>query len=1201
MTLSAIYAISSQFAAPELSMTLETARSGQLCRDFILNPITALAFFTARTDGRLYLLAGEDNQLKVYDTESTYLCGQITVFKAQAIHGISVSPASAAKQQILIWGGYSVTVLPGDVLNRLLSGEHGEGALKNVCIEATAPDWLLDGTASPYANGGLALLTAHNELIHGHFDEAQNSVVFDAIRSPSRPILFSGTLSWESPSCILVAAGTVFGEIVVWKYHASSEASEARCDIHFVFSGHEGSIFGVCISPRIQLENGETLTLLASCSDDRTIRVWDVTEVREAPGDRHASFYEKISAARQTGFGDSLDCAGGETETTRCLAVAMGHASRIWNVAFSDAQPTTDGPSGLDVVLWSFGEDATAQKWLFSHRDRGPSSTLASAQLSHQGTFANHVGKHIWSHAQIQTADEELLIATGGSDSKVSLLSASDNYAPRYLAEIPTAAVVTQPPECEVRGDIVASALQHQDEKEAEELDTGSSATVAPPNPQTQTQRKGPKVKKTKETFNHYNFLSESCLLAVTNSGRLFRGTFETELSWYEVALPAESHSALRSYTVITSLNDGRRALIGTASGAIFLYRDADVPTVEPLAQVAGKVAGLFDVSREVKQREQPRSLDPSGHGPAKAEEERGLFLVDILGSSDAVLLQIRGPGQAVEVTETKVHLDKAFGITAAALCGDILLLGSRKGVITVLQPTQDGYRRAETEVEATIKDAVTSISILSRVGGQPTTILTTSRDGKYRIHQVSRRDDCFHLWLLHETTPPFGPIIEDAWFFVNADGTKDLMLCGFRSKNFVVWNETRAREIVTVDCGGAHRMFAYMPLSASADAFRFVFTKTSQLCVFSQSHAPHRTVKEGGHGREIRAVASSGQYVATAAEDTTIRIWSYDAVGTKLRCLAMVEKHTTGIQALKWHGQSRLFSSGGNEEFFVWRTTPLQSEHKELGIVCEAVFPDRTEVGDLRIMDFDVRCLDDDHDGPDASVAFLVSMIFSDSSLKTYRYSKDGGFRILARGSYTGACMTQLRYLHADHHTVRALTAATDGYLAVWQADMPGGTTDVSATDFATLAMTRLHQSTMKSLDVREVDGPEGKCVLVVAGGDDNALGMAQLRQDGTGRFVFPSKCIVRSAHAAAITGVAILDGTLSPSQAVVVSTGNDQKVAKWRIADWQGASPRIQLLYSGHSSVADAGDLEQLPGDRVVVGGVGLEMWNAGGPLES
>ena len=1180
-------------------MTLETARSGHLCRDFILNPITALAFFTARTDGRLYLLAGEDNQLKVYDAESTRLRGQITVFKAQAVHGISIPPAGAVKQQILIWGGYSVTVLPRDMIDRIVSGEAGGGALGSVGSEATAPDWLLDGISSPYANGDLALLTAHNELIHGHLDPVQNCIVFDRIRSPSRPILFSGTLSWESPDCILVAAGTVFGEIVVWKYHASSAASETRCDIHFVFSGHEGSIFGVCISPRIRLENGETLTLLASCSDDRTIRVWDVTEVREAPGDRHAKFYEKLSAARQTGFGDSLNLVGGETEATRCLAVVMGHASRIWNVAFSNTQPATHGPSGLDVVLWSFGEDSTAQQWLFAHRDRGPSSTQASAQLSHQGTFATHVGKHIWSHAQTQTANEGLLIATGGSDGKISLLSASDRHAPRYLAEIPTAAVVAQPPECETRGDIEAPTLQHQDEAGVEGPDTRSSTVAVSPNPQVQAQRKGPKVKKVKETFNHYNFVSESCLLAVTNSGRLFRGIFETELSWYEMTLSAESHAALRSYTVITSLNDGRRALIGTASGVIFLFRDSDVPTVEPVARVVGKVAGLFDVSREVKQREQPGSQSSNGQGPAEKSEERGLFLVDILGSSDAVLLQIRGPDQAVEVTETKVHLDKTFSVTSAALCGDVLLLGSRKGGITVLQPTPDGYRRAESEVEATTKDAVTSISILSQVDGQPTSILTTGRDGKYRIHQVSRRKDSFRLRLLHETTPPFGPIIEDAWFFVNADGTKDLMLCGFRSKNFVVWNETRAREVVTVDCGGAHRMFAYTPLSASADAFRFVFTKTSQLCVFSQRHAPHRTVKEGGHGREIRAVASSGHYVATAAEDTTIRIWSYDAVGTELRCLAMVEKHTTGIQALKWHGQSHLFSSGGNEEFFVWRTTPLQSEHKQLGIVCEAVFPDRTEVGDLRIMDFDVRRIGDEE--PDANVEFLVSMVFSDSSLKTYRYSKEGGFRILAKGSYTGACMTQLRYLAADNHMVQVLTAATDGYLAVWQATIPRGTADTSVAEFATLVITRLHQSTMKSLDVREVDGPEGKCALVVAGGDDNALGIAHLRQDGAGRFVFPSKCVVRSAHAAAITGVAILDGTLSQSQAVVVSTGNDQRVAKWRISDWQGASPRVQLLHHGHSSVADAGDLEQLPGDRVVVGGVGLEMWNAAGPVAS
>ncbi|KAK7962373.1 Regulator of Ty1 transposition protein 10 [Apiospora aurea] len=1168
-------------------------RALQLRREFVLNPVTALAFFTSETDGRRYLLAGEDNHLRVYDAESSRLCGQAPIFKSQSIHGIALSPCPRerrGKRQVLFWGGTSVSVVPHASIEQLVSGDE---ASPWKSAEVTAPDRVLHGILSPFASGALALLTAHNELVLGQAEYGSETITFGKIVSPSRPMLFSGTLSWESPDCILVASGTVFGEIVVWKHRIQSEQQpELSSEIIFIFSGHEGSIFGVSISHPIAFGDGESLTLLASCSDDRTIRIWDITEVRADRSSQRIQHFQAFSAARETGFGDSIVPAAGEGQSVgRCLAVAMGHASRIWHVEFS-FQAMPEPPSDQAVVdVWSFGEDATVQKWALSLHDLQPSvKNLGGSgptvvdpkqltRLSHQATYHNHSGKHIWSRALTWDAAHGLLIATGGSDGRISLVRASQVASTRCLYEVP--AEETSPP-------VTGSDIQPPIPASATTPDVTSNPAGQAPEGQ---KRKKSTVRKVKETFNHFNFVSESCLLAITNSGRLFRGIFKPEISWGEVSVVPEVRESLHSYTVIASSGNTGIALIGTSSGTVYLYRDYAIPVIEPIAQVRGKVEGLFDLSKKTKYAQ--LSTLPTDTKSSIGVLESPSFLVTAFGSPVAILLAMDSSStDNAQVTKKELALERGFAVTTAAICNNHIILGSRNGRVSILKSDDKGYRVLECRYQATTKDAITSVSLLSSYKSEcAMDILTTSRDGKYRVHRIAIVDEHFHGQLLHETSPPFGPVIESAWFYENIDGSKDLMLCGFRSKNFVVWNETQGREVVTADCGGAHRMFAYTPLSASSEGCRFVFTKTSQLCVFSQSQASHSTLKSGGHGREIRAVASSGRFLATGAEDTNIRLWRYGP-GNDLRCITVLEKHTTGIQTLKWHEQSYLFSSGGIEEFFVWRVTPLENNQLDVAVVCEATFTDKSEIGDLRIMDFDIQLLSED---TGANSSFAISMALSDSTLQTYSYSKDNGFRLLARGSYTGACFFQLRHLSFNDSVLEVLTAATDGRVGVWKAPIHSALNGGDVAEFTALAISRIHQSTVKSLDVRKISGAGRPSYLVVTGGDDNAIAFSQLQHDNeSDQLVLGKKHIVRPAHGAAITGVAILKNSVNEDQATIVSISNDQRVLKWRVVDWTTARAKIQLIESRHSAIADAGDLEQLSDGKVIVAGVGLEIWD-------
>lgn len=1209
----------------------------------MLNPITALAFYRSSTDGKQYVLAGEDTDIKIYDVQTSRFCGQLPVFRAQSIHGIAAPSEDASQQHrlILIWGGHSIKVIPGDTLDSLISNDNGGLNLDRGVVEARAPDWIFDGRVSPYGDGRIVLLTAHNEVILAHVNDSRDMLVFDNTRSPSRPILYSGNFFWASKDCVLVAAGTVFGEILVWKCHLDeSPEGNQNSKVLFVFTGHEGSIFGVHISPEIQTAKGETLRLLASCSDDRTIRVWNITEKQEHVRQEYETH---ISDARETGFGKNVEVTADNDGSARCMATVMGHISRIWQVEFPQVQALSQVS---DVVeLYSFGEDATAQKW---HLCLGP-----TAKLTHQSTFSNHSGKHIWSHATASTTSGELLVATGGADGKIALIGAGL----RHFSSVASSDDQSSTDDAIDRGKAVSWSLADvtQSYQRTISLERGSDDI-----PKSQvTAPQSAKPKNAREGFNRYTFVSDKRLLAATNSGRVFAGTFEDTgtMTWAELNLPDEIGQIVFSHALLGTSGANPMAFIGTTSGDIYYFDELGAPSLQLLTKIDGKVAQIFCLSDATKSHvkeggEAPGQNDSPvvAHGGSRLE-----ILVTTLRSTQAAIVQVNTDDLTTKQLE--VTLEPGFMVTAAAFSQGYLVIGSRKGTVAVFHKLGDDKYSLLFTFVVQINEAITSILPLRSRGDQSHNyVLSTCRDGKYRIHEIitagrGQTAAAASAVLLHEAQPPFVSSIEGAWFSDSGgDGTdtktttkttktRDLMLCGFRSHNLVVWNETHRHEVATVDCGGASRSYAWTPRAGLAGGFRFVFTKAGHMRVFSQARDPHATLKSGGHGREIKtvSVSGSGRLVATAAEDTVIRIWEYvkegedsDGIGIgngqkRLRCVAALEKHAAGIQALKWHGDEHLFSSAGNEEFFVWKISRLDSDDfAGLAVVCEAVFPDRTEVGDARITDFDVAY--------DASDGLRISMALSNSTLQTYAYTKEAGFRLLGRSAYTGACLTQIRHLG----DIYVLTAATDGHLAIYaitgqDADISGDESTAASTDVKPI-VTKLHQNTIKSLDVQQITSAAGSSeCIVVTGGDDNALGFmhVELSSSPTGDsdVAIKSKSIVRSAHAAAITGVALasLDEKNKEGNVLVVTSSNDQRIRIWRLGGWQQKQPRAQLLDERYSSVADAGNLEvfedidQVQGEddsecrdgdkrgerakedqrrkrKVVVVGVGIEIWELG-----
>lgn len=340
----------------------------------------------------------------------------------------------------------------------------------------------------------------------------------------------------------------------------------------------------------------------------------------------------------------------------------------------------------------------------------------------------------------------------------------------------------------------------------------------------------------------------------------------------------------------------------------------------------------------------------------------------------------------------------------------DLLILGSRHGALAIYEPLANSVDRLNIVPSLVLqdihgKDAITTIENLPVADSKCDAgiyILTTGKDGMYSIHLITtavprNRDTPLGLQTMHTCKPPFGPNIEGGYFNRT---TEELWLWGFKGRDFVGWNESRQARMMTIECGGAHRNWAFSPGNTKDFGGHLVWTKASSCRVSSQPNASHQILQSGGHGREIKAAAisppiqllcgSMARYIATGAEDTIIRIFRVSRLSREtrqtpsqgLRCVGLLNKHACGLQQLRWSSNGQLlFSAAGCEEFFVWRVRPTPCV--EIGVLCDAVCPLGTESADLRIMGFDV--MEMEKQIVDGSIVdrYLLSMVYSDSTVR--------------------------------------------------------------------------------------------------------------------------------------------------------------------------------------------------------------------------
>lgn len=485
-----------------------------------------------------------------------------------------------------------------------------------------------------------------------------------------------------------------------------------------------------------------------------------------------------------------------------------------------------------------------------------------------------------------------------------------------------------------------------------------------------------------------------------------------------------------------------------------------------------------------------------------------------------------------------------------------------------------------------TTGDTITSMSILNS-SPDYLQLLVVVRDGVYFFMSItSNEEPAFKFEITHENRM-FRGFVEGGFMSGN-----DLIIYGFRSVYFYVWNETKQLEIMKEACGGSHRAWK---LFLNDQEFKFVYTSKADLNVktvtnrFSQGFG---LINSGTHGREIRDLVTSpainpdnSRYILSASEDTIIRIGKIFANGNVKYYWAM-NFHVSGLQKVKFLNKNYIASSAANEEFFVWKLTDNQLVNDDIPLIkLHAVLKADSDFPDLRVMDFESYEV--------SSQRFLLATVYSDSHIKVWDFnSHTKEFKLLIDDFYTTCCILNSKFLTLQGR-LYLFISATDGHISIWDIqdkvmpnisglDLSGNNSSHTTLELPIIRQ-QLHQSGIKGLHLHQTSD---NCIKILTGGDDNALILSTLEQTADEALKLTVNSFIEDAASSTITSIAGDNDIFK-----IFVTSVDQVVRMWDYSN-----DGLSLVSSRYTTVADTGccDVTHIGESRIlIIGGIGLSAW--------
>lgn len=426
-----------------------------------VGPVTAVRF----SDSGELVYVGMGSAVHVYCTASGELRLSTTAIDGRVVHGFDISSAGKlfpahvgcvaavfGHKKVKIFSHWPDTAADGAAARSAAAlpspsavaaaGQAPSPALTLLCELPELDDLVWDtrllrpsARAASEALGErrceLAVALAHNFVELWAWGETTSAssraaaVRMQRVCSAEMQVVFTMGFFGDAWSTLRVATGTVMNQILLWTPGGAREdasgATHAVAPVQQRLLGHRGEVFRVVWS-----EDGSAL---ASCSADRTVRLW-----RAGAGGEFALRWtgwghkERLWDVRFCALGlitasEDKTCKIWDPERDACIATLDGHGGHhIWKVAVD----WSGGGRGLRAITG--GNDAAAQLWQLGQHVVG-SQQLFSGNATPHGEHETMHGIAVLPLPPVECAALPVLLPVRDENSSARFLRFLSDFA----------------------------------------------------------------------------------------------------------------------------------------------------------------------------------------------------------------------------------------------------------------------------------------------------------------------------------------------------------------------------------------------------------------------------------------------------------------------------------------------------------------------------------------------------------------------------------------------------------------------------------------------------------------------------------------------------------------------------------------------------------------------------------------------------
>lgn len=524
------------------------------------------------------------------------------------------------------------------------------------------------------------------------------------------------------------------------------------------------------------------------------------------------------------------------------------------------------------------------------------------------------------------------------------------------------------------------------------------------------------------------------------------------------------------------------------------------------------------------------------------------------------------------------------------------LLIGCRFAILLIYKISNETNEPLTVYKNIFKGDTITSLLPLN--DPNKCSLYLTNKDGTYHIMEINEE---LEYEFLQSSRIQKG-FLEGIIKLPNGD----ILLYGFKSDSFFLWNETKQYEIMREICGGPHRRwnFKYWIENNKLD-FRFVYTRSSEVQIVKLG-IPYAVelLETGLHGREIRDVCAvdsvnnqDEKIIITGSEDTTLKIGTLKKNGS-FELHWTYREHISGLQSIHAVNNEYIMSSSAREELYIWKIN--ECDNKKC-MSLHGLLPPSEENPDLRIMDFDsIEVFDKENE----AIGFLLVCVYSNSGIKIvyYDYSSKQ-FTVIINDSYMKCCIFHVKFICLKNK-LYILIGSTNGHIAVYDINdninklfklveenngRPVKLEKIINFDKFEIGKLekliinqQMHQSAINALEIIQESTNK---INLITGGDDNALIVSEICDDEEIGLRIDINSFNPSAASSTITTIKMVDNH------TVLVGAVDQSVKLWDI------KCDLELLEDRYTTVADIGCAEVVNfsdgGKLSLIGGAGLSIF--------